>query len=175
MKALSIQQPWAWLIIKGYKDIENRNYNTHLFPQRILIHASKKYDNIGHDFLATLTETNYINKPDYIYEQITEALEHFLNPIYLHSDCGALIGTVDLVDCVHESNSFWFGNIYGWVMKNPIEFPVPIPYKGQLGWWNVDLKKLSASYPFINELLDNFKPIAHIDIPEFKEENDETP
>ena len=24
MKALSIRQPWAWLICSGYKDIENK-------------------------------------------------------------------------------------------------------------------------------------------------------
>ncbi len=26
MKALSIKQPWAWLICAGYKDIENRSW-----------------------------------------------------------------------------------------------------------------------------------------------------
>lgn len=25
MKCLSIQQPWAWLIVNGFKDIENRD------------------------------------------------------------------------------------------------------------------------------------------------------
>jgi len=28
MKALSIRQPWAWLIIAGHKDIENRSWGT---------------------------------------------------------------------------------------------------------------------------------------------------
>jgi len=28
MKALSIRQPYAWLIIHGYKDIENRTWGT---------------------------------------------------------------------------------------------------------------------------------------------------
>lgn len=27
-RALSIRQPWAWLIVNGYKTIENRNWNT---------------------------------------------------------------------------------------------------------------------------------------------------
>ena len=27
--ALSIRQPWAWLIVNGYKDIENRDWKTH--------------------------------------------------------------------------------------------------------------------------------------------------
>jgi len=28
MKALSIRQPWAWLIVDGYKDIENSTWHT---------------------------------------------------------------------------------------------------------------------------------------------------
>jgi hypothetical protein len=40
MKALSIRQPWAWLILNAGKDIENRDWPTH-FRGRFLIHASK--------------------------------------------------------------------------------------------------------------------------------------
>ena len=40
MKALSIKQPWAWLIIHGGKDIENRSWHTKL-RGRFLVHASK--------------------------------------------------------------------------------------------------------------------------------------
>lgn len=39
MKALSIRQPWAWLILHGGKDIENRSWNTN-FRGRFLIHAA---------------------------------------------------------------------------------------------------------------------------------------
>jgi hypothetical protein len=28
MKALSLMQPWAWLMVNGHKDIENRNWAT---------------------------------------------------------------------------------------------------------------------------------------------------
>lgn len=28
MAALSIRQPWAWLVVQGYKDIENRDWPT---------------------------------------------------------------------------------------------------------------------------------------------------
>src|SRR3546814_18926401 len=40
MKALSIRQPWAWLITQGFKDIENRTWQTK-FRGQFLIHASK--------------------------------------------------------------------------------------------------------------------------------------
>lgn len=50
MKALSIRQPWASLIIFGGKDIENRTWRTkHRGP--ILIHASLKIErDVPHDF-----------------------------------------------------------------------------------------------------------------------------
>ena len=41
MKALSIRQPWAWLIVNGYKDIENRTWSTD-FRGRIYLHAGKR-------------------------------------------------------------------------------------------------------------------------------------
>lgn len=51
MKCLSIRQPWAWAILYAGKDIENRTWFTyHRGP--FLLHASKTYDDEGHDFLA---------------------------------------------------------------------------------------------------------------------------
>ena len=43
MKALTIKQPWAHLIIHCGKDIENRDWPTR-FRGRIAIHASKRVD-----------------------------------------------------------------------------------------------------------------------------------
>jgi hypothetical protein len=47
-----------------------------------------------------------------------------------------IIGIVELVDCVTESKSPWFGGEYGFVLKN--QRPVkPIPCVGALGFWNL--------------------------------------
>src|SRR3972149_11819690 len=43
MKALSIIQPWAWLIVHGHKPVENRRWPTS-FRGQFLIHAGKKFD-----------------------------------------------------------------------------------------------------------------------------------
>lgn len=40
MKALSLTQPWAWLVIHGGKDVENRRWNTR-YRGAFLIHAAK--------------------------------------------------------------------------------------------------------------------------------------
>ena len=39
MKTLSIRQPWASLIVKGFKDVENRSWRTPIRGE-IAIHAS---------------------------------------------------------------------------------------------------------------------------------------
>lgn len=54
MKALSFRHPWAWLIVAGYKDIENRSWPTN-FRGRVYIHASRKFDEVG---LAALISGN---------------------------------------------------------------------------------------------------------------------
>ena len=41
--ALSIQQPWCWLLAAGHKDIENRTWSTR-FRGRVLLHAGKRID-----------------------------------------------------------------------------------------------------------------------------------
>jgi|ERR1039458_8111645 hypothetical protein len=38
LKAISIRQPWAWLIVNGYKDVENRIWAANV-RGRVLIHA----------------------------------------------------------------------------------------------------------------------------------------
>jgi hypothetical protein len=39
-RAISIRLPWAWLIVNGFKDVENRSWRTR-HRGTILIHASK--------------------------------------------------------------------------------------------------------------------------------------
>lgn len=41
--ALSIRQPWAWLIVNNHKPVENRSWPTS-FRGRFLVHAGKTRD-----------------------------------------------------------------------------------------------------------------------------------
>ena len=95
MKALSIRQPWAWLICKGYKDIENRDWGTG-FRGRIYVHAGKIPDDDAWDFVE--------DRLDYkVWDAIWDKtwLDRNLTK-------GAVIGEVDIVDCVSKSESRWF-------------------------------------------------------------------
>jgi predicted transcriptional regulator len=51
MKAISIRQPWAQLVVEGVKDIENRNWFT-MHRGRLYIHASKTFEkDVGERFI----------------------------------------------------------------------------------------------------------------------------
>jgi len=65
MKALSIIQPWAWLITRGYKDIENRGWYTP-YRGRFLVHASKAYPKRHYrDDLEYFREAHNLILPSY--------------------------------------------------------------------------------------------------------------
>ena len=118
MKALSIRQPWAWLIADGYKDIENRSWATN-FRGRIYIHAGKRFDN---DALIWLMDKGLV---------LTKELT-----LYSHElPRGGIIGEVDILDCVTSSTSPWFIGPYGFVLANPVRYKGFIPCKGWLGFF----------------------------------------
>ena len=123
MKTISIKQPFVYAIFKLGKDIENRNWPTkHRGP--LLIHASKTWDKGGYNFL-------------------TYRLDEFV-PSKEHHVFGAIIGQVNLIDCVDQSDSRWFFGGWGFELEDPVEFKKPIPYRGQLGIFDVPDRILKA-------------------------------
>ena len=122
MKAITVRQPWAWAIIFAGKDIENRNWPTK-FRGTIAIHAAKGMTIKEYEEAAKLFRNYYRKKiPDL--KVITR---------------GAVIGFVDIVDCVTNSKSKWFGGAYGFVLKNPRSIE-PIYCSGALGFWQLPPK-----------------------------------
>jgi hypothetical protein len=117
LKALSIKQPWAWLILNAGKDIENRSWNTTI-RGRILIHASKG-----------MTTVEYNDAAAYAWERGVE-IPHQTNVMR-----SGIVGSVEIVDCVTSSDSRWFMGPYGFVLRNPIILPFQ-PCKGALKFFN---------------------------------------
>lgn len=123
MKALTIKQPWADLIIAGVKDIENRTWKTS-YRGRILIHASKVPCSRGDlDAYPLPALSKNINLNEYAPGQFTN---------------GAIIGSIELVDCVMNHPSEWAEKgVYNWVLANPVKFEKPIlNVKGMLALWD---------------------------------------
>ena len=127
MKALSLRQPWADLVVQGRKTLELRTW-TVSYRGPIAIHASLKVDEAA-------------------------CRAHGLQPNQLTT--GALVGVVELVEIValdedafhahagdHLAEGFFSSPteeqpIYGWRLANPRELPQPIPYKGSMGLFSV--------------------------------------
>jgi hypothetical protein len=120
IKALSIRQPWAWLIVHGAKDIENRKWRTH-FRGPILIHASKTIDRAAYDQLAD---------------------EGIALPPIDELQTGGIIGRAEIADCVAESDSPWFAGPFGFKLRNaePLNF---CPCRGRLFFFQPDHLEIS--------------------------------
>ena len=104
LRALSIRQPWAWLVVNGYKDIENRSWRTnHRGP--LLIHASSTTSDFTLENLATIKDKYSVVVPEIV-------------------DIGGIVGIVDVVDCIRTHQSKWkLRGSWGWVLKNPRRLP----------------------------------------------------
>jgi hypothetical protein len=126
-KALSIRQPWVWLILNGYKDIENRDWRIPV-RGRIWIHASKG---------CTLKE--YSHAVAFASPLLPPGV---CIPELAHLPRGGLCGSVEIVACVKQSDSPWFVGHWGAVLENPKSIDL-LPYPGKLGLFDV-----SSRLPF---------------------------
>jgi len=127
MKALSIKQPWASLIANGFKDIENRTWKTN-FRGKIYIHAPNS---------PSFTGAYRLNLPEGFWMGLSE-IER--NIVLLSSRRSAIIGEVEIVDCINDSKSIWaMENHWHWVLKNAELYKDPIlNVKGKLSFWEFE-------------------------------------
>lgn len=131
-KALTVKQPWAWLILHGGKDVENRMWPIS-YRGPLLIHAGKTYDDEADyffDWAATYTEidTSVYPTPDEI--------------VY-----GAIIGRVQLVGCQTLYRSDWADDEqWNWILADPEPFAEPVPWCGRLGLWQISDEELRTGH-----------------------------
>ena len=122
MKVLTIKQPWASIIINGYKEYEFRSWKTK-YRGKCLVHASKSIDK--------------------------KAVERFKS-LNLEYPTGVILGSVNIIDCKEVTQTFEDNLIsknelvygatknregYAFEMINPSKFSKPISVKGTLGFW----------------------------------------
>ncbi len=126
MRALSIRQPWAWLIIHGGKDIENRTWHTK-FRGRFLVHASQG-----------MTRKEY--EAAYCFALDTRELTPFDIPAFEQLQRGGIIGSVELVDSVDHSDSPWYMGQKGFLLRDPMPMEFTAA-KGRLGFFDCEVTK----------------------------------
>jgi hypothetical protein len=125
MKCISLKQPYAEMLAIGKKIIECRRWCTG-FRGDFLIHASKNVDVKSCEYYnkdknafitgAIIGKANLYDIKKYLY------LEDFLLDKEKHFS-------------IHDTNN---KIVYGFLIKDAIKFNQPIPYKGKLGFFNVD-------------------------------------
>jgi hypothetical protein len=121
--ALSVQQPWAWLIVNGFKPVENRDWPTKVRGV-IGIHAGKKFDHEGAEWVRR--EFPQIQLP----------------PVAAFP-CGGIVGRARLIDCVQDMDSRWFVGRHGFVFSAALPLPFT-PCRGQLGFFRPDFAAVAA-------------------------------
>ncbi|MBR4693958.1 MAG: ASCH domain-containing protein [Bacilli bacterium] len=125
MKVLTIKQPWAELIVSGYKKYEFRSWKTK-YRGKILIHAGMSLEK---DMVSRFKDYN------------------------LEYELGAIIGEATLEDCIlvdkefneklKKENPIVYGRsnhveTYAWKLSNIKKYDKPIEIKGKLGLWNYE-------------------------------------
>lgn len=136
MRALSIRQPWASLILKAGKDIENRCWQTK-YRGRILIHAAKGMTRTEHeDAIEFAVDAIRANSRSAETSRIVTLRE--LGFAFDGLPRGGIIGSVEIADCVSHSESPWFMGEFGFVLRDPRPLPF-MPWKGQLGFFDVPI------------------------------------
>lgn len=133
MKAITIINPWAWLLAAGIKTHETRSWQTN---QRglFVIHASKR-TKLSDDAFAMLFD----EMPEVFTQRGVTGLDSLAY--------GAVIGTASLVEC-HRTNEIWTRQSelelnlgdwspgrFAWEFTGAYLLPEPIPYRGQQGIW----------------------------------------
>jgi len=134
--ALSIRQPWCWAILFAGKNVENSNWPTRV-RGRVLIHASR-----GMTFREWEDGFDTARRASHLGRQ--EIGLRF--PQHKHLERAGIVGEVEIVDCVEESDSPWFSGRYGFVLRNAKPLPFR-PIKGRLGFFEVDEEALYGDTP----------------------------
>lgn len=133
MKALSIQQPWAWAIIEAGKNVENRGWST-AYRGPVLIHASKQFDQEGYEWLLReyVAERLSVRPPEPPSGRHNNSYKSH-GGYYL----GGIIGQATITDCVTVMDSAWFSGPFGFVLADAKPLPFR-PMRGYLSFFSVD-------------------------------------
>lgn len=109
VKCLSIKQPFASAILTGQKDEEYRTWRTH-YRGLLAIHAGK-----------SIMADRFDEYPNFDPKRIQR---------------GVILGVVDLVDCQPD---IYEPDVWAWMVRNPRWLARPLPYKGSLGVFDVEI------------------------------------
>lgn len=133
MRAYTAYQPWAYATVAGLKPHETRSRRTNI-RGRVAVHAGK----------ASLKRATKGLSCDGFWKLLWAVG----GKTDLDLPLGAVVGTVEIVDCVpvedvvdglmerERALGDYSPGRWAWVLKNPVMFDKPVPARGKQGWWN---------------------------------------
>lgn len=146
-RALTLWQPWAWLVASGKKNIENRppGFSHKSFRGDFWIHAGKSpYTTKETDaFLAQYKQAEALAR---------EVLGgEFKLPDWCDLAGGAIIGRATITGILvprgqmfHKPDVPWhFPDQYGFIVERAEELKIPMPCRGYQGFWTVPERVLT--------------------------------
>lgn len=128
---ITLYQPWATWIIRGWKTIETRTHNrfASLQGKTILIHAGQRTDESAF-YNPYLTEQQIMFNPK-------EVINGFIlgSAFVMAADiCMGIDSKRALIEC--------YTLRYGLYLSNVVQYDNPIPVKGEMGIWYYDTDKM---------------------------------
>jgi hypothetical protein len=150
--ALSGYAEWFWLMAKGWKDVENRDWSIHkkaplemrdkltrlvTFPVRIYLHAS-------------LTHASR-DERDFIWENLSLTQQGEYLDIDWTKYRGKIIGEITITHEVMELDSSWFFGKFGFLVQDGVLYDKPIPCRGQLGFFKPNISEVTKDYQIVRE------------------------
>lgn len=124
MKALTIKEPWASLIVQGFKKYEFRSWKTN-YRGKILIHAGlskekiEKFNNYNLDISSgEIVGEAYITDCILVDEKFDKALREIDSNVYCSNHVG----------------------LYAFKLEKIAKYDKKIKVKGRLGLWNYNKK-----------------------------------
>lgn len=122
MKAISIRQPWADLIISGQKKLELRSWTvSHRGP--LAIHASQAVDEDA--------------CMEFGIDPGSVSVGVILGVVELESIQELDVASFESFRAQHKSSAAFEAPLFGWKVKNPQAFDDPVPWRGRMGLFNV--------------------------------------
>jgi hypothetical protein len=134
MKALSLTQPWAWIVLHGGKRIENRTWSTR-FRGTFLIHASKGMTR--EQYREALKACTQLGAPS-VAERVPAMDQLILGGIvgqatlsHVLPPCGVISDDPHVRSCTH---AWHMPEQYGFALFDVLPLPF-LECKGALGFW----------------------------------------
>ena len=124
------------------KPVENRAWYT-TQRGRIWLHASKFWK--APEVEAELRRVEHMAAMDGIAMPFPPIAD-------LKRQCGCIVGSVEIYDCVRQHPSAFFAGPYGFLLRNPIALPKPMPFQGALRFFEVPVLWQLLPSPSLNKL-----------------------